>query len=199
MTEEATRLDNPREVFTNEEYISLNMTHENSHQPILEDPRMMAFFDYLVQQEIEGWNTETSNQTWEHSSDENESSRLDTMQTSDTESVQNYIPLQGQHQNRRDDVAQWKKYRNPILIATKRSRLKRLALKMANTRVLNRHTITKAKYGLRNQPKRSAWRSTREGIGKRNRRLSTSTFSKRPVSHEQTSDSEVPKSTKKWI
>ncbi|XP_065081570.1 uncharacterized protein LOC135704072 [Ochlerotatus camptorhynchus] len=202
LTEEATGPENPREVFTNEEYISLNMTHDYSHQSTLEDPRMMAFFDYLVQQEIEGWNTETSDQTSEHSSDENESSRPDTTQTSDTESVQNYIPLRGQHPNRRGDVAQRTKYRNRIayLIATKRNRLKRLALKTANTRVLNRRTITKGKYGLRNQPKRpglGALRTTRKGIGKRNRRLSTSKYSKRPVSHEQTSDSEVPKSTKK--
>ncbi|XP_029711676.1 DDB1- and CUL4-associated factor 5 [Aedes albopictus] len=202
LTEEATGPENPREVFTNEEYISLNMTHDYSHQSTMEDPRMMAFFDYLVQQEIEGWNTETSDQTSEHSSDENESSRPDTTQTSDTESVQNYIPLRGQGSNRRGDVTQRTKYRNRIayLIATKRNRLKRLALKTANTRTPNRRTITKAKYGLRNQPKRpglGALRTTRKGIGKRNRRLSTSKYSKRPVSHEQTSDSEVPKSTKK--
>ncbi|XP_055599396.1 DDB1- and CUL4-associated factor 5 [Uranotaenia lowii] len=203
LTEEAIGPENPREVFTNEEYISLNMTHDYSHQSTTEDPRMMAFFDYLVQQEIEGWNSETSDQSSEHSSDENESSRPDTTQTSDTESVQNYIPLRGQHHSRRGDVAQRTKYRNRIayLIATKRNRLKRLALKTANTRtVVNRRSITKSKYGLRNQPKRpglGALRSTRKGVGKRNRRLSTSKYNKRPVSHEQTSDSEVPKSTKK--
>ncbi|XP_055551183.1 DDB1- and CUL4-associated factor 5 [Wyeomyia smithii] len=204
LVEEATGPENPREVFTNEEYISLNMTHDYSHQSTLEDPRMMAFFDYLVQQEIEGWNSETSDQSSEHSSDENESSRPDTTQTSDTESVQNYIPMRGQQQARRGDVTQRTKYRNRIayLIATKRNRLKRLALKTAaNARATNRRTITKAKYGLRNQPKRSglgALRSSRKGIGKRNRRLSTSKYNKRcPVSHEQTSDSEVSKSTKK--
>ncbi|XP_001848250.2 DDB1- and CUL4-associated factor 5 [Culex quinquefasciatus] len=206
LTEEATGPENPREVFTNEEYISLNMTHDYSHQSTSEDPRMMAFFDYLVQQEIEGWNSETSDQSSEHSSDENESSRPDTTQTSDTDAVQNYIPMRGQQANRRGDVAQRTKYRNRIayLIATKRNRLKRLALKNANARTTNRRTITKAKYGaLRNQPKRpglGALRTTRKGIGKRNRRLSTSKYNKRPaVSHEQTSDSEVPnkQSTKK--
>ncbi|XP_058445214.1 uncharacterized protein DDB_G0283357 [Malaya genurostris] len=202
LVEEAAGPENPREVFTNEEYISLNMTHDYSHQSTTEDPRMMAFFDYLVQQEIEGWNSETSDQTSEHSSDENESSRPDTTQTSDTESVQNYIPLRGQQQNRRGDVTQRTKYRNRIayLIATKRNRLKRLALKTANARATNRRTITKSKYGQRNQPKRpglGALRTTRKGIGKRNRRLSTSKYNKRPVSHEQTSDSEVSKSTKK--
>ncbi|XP_053684779.1 DDB1- and CUL4-associated factor 5 [Sabethes cyaneus] len=204
LVEEATGPENPREVFTNEEYISLNMTHDYSHQSTTEDPRMMAFFDYLVQQEIEGWNSETSDQSSEHSSDENESSRPDTTQTSDTESVQNYIPMRGQQPARRGDVTQRTKYRNRIayLIATKRNRLKRLALKTAaNARATNRRTITKAKYGLRNQPKRpglGALRTSRKGIGKRNRRLSTSKYNKRcPVSHEQTSDSEVSKSTKK--
>lgn len=34
------------------------MTHDYSHQSTREDPRMMAFFDSLVQREIEGWNSE---------------------------------------------------------------------------------------------------------------------------------------------
>lgn len=42
---------------------------------------MMAFFDYLVQQEIEGWNSESSESS-DHSSEN--SSRPDS-QTSDTE------------------------------------------------------------------------------------------------------------------
>lgn len=34
------------------------MTHDYSQQSTAEDPRMMAFFDSLVQREIEGWNSE---------------------------------------------------------------------------------------------------------------------------------------------
>lgn len=34
------------------------MTHDYSHQSTKEDPRMMAFFDSLVQREIEGWSSE---------------------------------------------------------------------------------------------------------------------------------------------
>lgn len=34
------------------------MTHDYSHQSTREDPRMMAFFDSLVQREIEGWSSE---------------------------------------------------------------------------------------------------------------------------------------------
>lgn len=36
------------------------MTHDYSHQSTKEDPRMMAFFDSLVQREIEGWVSEDS-------------------------------------------------------------------------------------------------------------------------------------------
>jgi hypothetical protein len=43
---------------------------------------MMAFFDYLVQQEIEGWNSETSESS-DHSS-ENSSSRIETSDTEPT-------------------------------------------------------------------------------------------------------------------
>lgn len=57
------------------------MTHDYSNQNTNEDPRMMAFFDYLVQQEIEGWNSESSESS-DHSSEN--SSRPDS-QTSDTE------------------------------------------------------------------------------------------------------------------
>lgn len=34
------------------------MSHDYSHQSTKEDPRMMAFFDSLVQREIEGWLSE---------------------------------------------------------------------------------------------------------------------------------------------
>lgn len=61
--------DGQRQVFTHEEYISLVMrsgefmTHDYSHKSTKEDPRMMAFFDSLVQREIEGWTTDQSAST----------------------------------------------------------------------------------------------------------------------------------------
>lgn len=61
------------------------MTHDYSTQNTNEDPRMMAFFDYLVQQEIEGWN-ESSNQSESDHSDN--TSRPDSP-TSDTEPTTN--------------------------------------------------------------------------------------------------------------
>lgn len=53
-----------RKVFTHDEYIALVlrsgqfMTHDYSHQSTREDPRMMAFFDSLVQRELDGWTSE---------------------------------------------------------------------------------------------------------------------------------------------
>lgn len=53
-----------RKVYTHDEYIGLVlrsgqlMTHDYSHQSTNEDQRMMAFFDSLVQREIENWSSE---------------------------------------------------------------------------------------------------------------------------------------------
>ena len=50
--------------YTHEEYINLVlhsghlMTHDYSEQSTEEDPRMLAFFDSLVQRELEGWSTD---------------------------------------------------------------------------------------------------------------------------------------------
>ncbi|XP_011636836.1 DDB1- and CUL4-associated factor 5 isoform X1 [Pogonomyrmex barbatus] len=61
---DAGKRERQRRVFTHDEYIGLVlrsgqfMTHDYSHQSTKEDPRMMAFFDSLVQREIEGWSSE---------------------------------------------------------------------------------------------------------------------------------------------
>ncbi|XP_076233654.1 uncharacterized protein LOC143178735 isoform X2 [Calliopsis andreniformis] len=53
-----------RRIFTHDEYIRLVLRtgqfipHDYSHQSTREDPRMMAFFDSLVQREIEDWSSE---------------------------------------------------------------------------------------------------------------------------------------------
>lgn len=104
LCEEANGSENQREVFTHEEYISLqtevgaggqnstyNMTHDYSNQNTTEDPRMMAFFDNLVQQEIEGWNSNASMDSdirSFHSSDS--SSRPTSTQQSDSDSNRSY-------------------------------------------------------------------------------------------------------------
>lgn len=63
---DAGKKERQRRVFTHDEYIGLVlrsgqfMTHDYSHQSTKEDPRMMAFFDSLVQREIEGWSSENT-------------------------------------------------------------------------------------------------------------------------------------------
>ena len=55
-----------RKVFSHEDYINLVLesgqfvTHDYSAQSVQEDPRMMAFFDSLVQRDIEGWTSDSS-------------------------------------------------------------------------------------------------------------------------------------------
>ncbi|XP_015120228.1 DDB1- and CUL4-associated factor 5 [Diachasma alloeum] len=69
------KLEKQRRVFTHEEYLRLVlqsgqiMTHDYSHQSTKEDPRMMAFFDNLVQREIEGWGSEDTPSTHRSPSD----------------------------------------------------------------------------------------------------------------------------------
>lgn len=78
LAEETNGPTNARDIFSHEEYVSLlnasgqNMTHDYSHQNTTEDPRMMAFFDSLVQREIEGWKSNENSDTDKsslHSSD----------------------------------------------------------------------------------------------------------------------------------
>ncbi|XP_076063729.1 uncharacterized protein LOC143038430 [Oratosquilla oratoria] len=60
-----TNSDMTRRVYTHDEYITLvleigqNVSHDYSHGSTEEDPRMMAFFDSLVQREVEGWTSNT--------------------------------------------------------------------------------------------------------------------------------------------
>lgn len=55
-----------RKVYSHEDYINLVLesgqfvTHDYSHQSVQEDSRMMAFFDSLVQRDIEGWTSDSS-------------------------------------------------------------------------------------------------------------------------------------------
>lgn len=102
LVDEGIGYDNPRDVFSHEEYVSLvnssgqNMTHDYSHQNTFEDPRMMAFFDSLVQREIEGWvsnETSASDKSSQHSSDG--SSRPTSPESSDSEPISNYVTSNG--------------------------------------------------------------------------------------------------------
>ncbi|KAK7103564.1 hypothetical protein V1264_018436 [Littorina saxatilis] len=64
MTSMKPERESERPVYTHEEYINLVlrsglvMSHDYSSQSVEEDPRMMAFFDSLVQRELEYWSSE---------------------------------------------------------------------------------------------------------------------------------------------
>lgn len=173
LVEGLTQGETPREVYTHEEYVSLNMTHDYSTQNTNEDPRMMAFFDYLVQQEIEGWN-ESSNQSESDHSDN--TSRPDSP-TSDTEPTTNVNTVKPTRMHRdrtvrRGEAGQRHKYRNRIayLIATKRKSLKRLALKRVSRTPPSRRMKNKF---IPRQTKRNFMRATaRKPYDKKIRRLS---------------------------
>ncbi|CAH2094703.1 unnamed protein product [Euphydryas editha] len=59
LLQEAQGSDNPREIYSHEDYVSLvhhsgqYLSHNYAEQSTREDPRMMAFFDSLVQRELE--------------------------------------------------------------------------------------------------------------------------------------------------
>ncbi|XP_063831264.1 DDB1- and CUL4-associated factor 5 isoform X1 [Ostrinia nubilalis] len=59
LLEEAQGSDNPREIYSHEDYVSLvhhsgqYISHNYAEQSTSEDPRMMAYFDSLVQRELE--------------------------------------------------------------------------------------------------------------------------------------------------
>lgn len=123
---------NAREIFSHEEYVSLlnasgqNMTHDYSQQNTSEDPRMMAFFDSLVQREIEGWNSNDSSDTDKSSRHSSDGS---SHPTSTLQSESDSTASQGLRN--RPSLKSRSRYMNRIayLIATKRKTLKRLALK----------------------------------------------------------------------
>lgn len=63
------------------------MSHDYTNQSTEEDPRMMAFFDSLVQRELEGWSTDTQNSDSSHYNQFVERSASD----SDTSSVSSVV------------------------------------------------------------------------------------------------------------
>lgn len=105
--------ENARDVFTHDEYMSIinssgmNVTHDYSNQNTTEDPRMMAFFDSLVQREIEGWNSDDDNfdesddKSSAHSSDgssrptSTEEDSSDDSDADDNDSMANYMAFNG--------------------------------------------------------------------------------------------------------
>ena len=82
-------IEKERRVYSHEEYIGLVLregsmiSHDYSSESTNENPRMMAFFDSLVQREIEGWNTsdgdESDSESEEYSNTVEEGEDSDTV------------------------------------------------------------------------------------------------------------------------
>ncbi|CAH0395887.1 unnamed protein product [Bemisia tabaci] len=152
--EELALRHSPRKVFTHEEYLryvlmngEFIISHDYTNKSTNEDPRMMAFFDSLVQREIEGWSSDNSNSSFvdDDSSDESSSSESELdensgsspSRTSILESIRTVKPPIGMVTPERktqsnvsecsDDESD--KDHNPIveLIAKKRSQLVKMA------------------------------------------------------------------------
>ncbi|XP_045175109.2 uncharacterized protein LOC123536202 [Mercenaria mercenaria] len=93
-----------RRVYTHEEYINLVlqngnvMSHDYSQESTEEDPRMMAFFDSLVQRELDGWSSDDSMS----SNEEALYSRIIQLSQSDIDSDDSFPDL---GQNEHDDPA----------------------------------------------------------------------------------------------
>lgn len=146
LTEEATCSENPRDLFSPFTFPSLtpqswsHMPHDYSSRNTNEDPRMMAFFDSLIQQEIEGWDTNNSSDS-QLASDGGESSHSpnnSSIEDSDEQELLRYFVRKRERARKNSILNKMKiqthRYANRIayLIATKRNTLRRLALKGAS-------------------------------------------------------------------
>uniref|UniRef100_A0A1B0DHP0 Uncharacterized protein n=1 Tax=Phlebotomus papatasi TaxID=29031 RepID=A0A1B0DHP0_PHLPP len=192
--------DNPRRIYTHEEYLSMvhmggqNLAQDYNNQNTVEDPRMMAFFDSLVQQEIEGWNSTDSSDSHQQTEYSYNSSRPTSSQSSDSESV-HYFSQRDLYRHRlanNPSKPPRSIYPNRIayLIATKRNTLKRLALKGAVN-----HTSNRVKMGklCGRKVKRSGFRGSRKSATSKRmgRHGSKSAYRRRCT--DQSTDTEVPK------
>uniref|UniRef100_A0A1L8DKV0 Putative serine/threonine-protein kinase n=1 Tax=Nyssomyia neivai TaxID=330878 RepID=A0A1L8DKV0_9DIPT len=192
--------ENPRRIYTHDEYLSMvhiggqSLAQDYNNQSTVEDPRMMAFFDSLVQQEIEGWNSTDSSDSHQQTEYSYNSSRPTSSQSSDSESV-HYFSQRDLYRHRLTNnptKPQRSIYLNRIayLISTKRNTLKRLALKGAVNHTPNRLKMGKL---CGRKIKRTGFRGTRKiSSTKRVTRHGTKTSYRRRCT-EQSTDTEVPK------
>lgn len=146
LTEEATCSENPRDLFSPFTFPSLtpqswsHMPHDYSSRNTNEDPRMMAFFDSLIQQEIEGWDTNNSSdsQLASDGGDSSHSPNNSSIEDSDEQELLRYFVRKRERARKNSIINKMKiqthRYANRIayLIATKRNTLRRLALKGAS-------------------------------------------------------------------
>ncbi|KAK5648903.1 hypothetical protein RI129_003795 [Pyrocoelia pectoralis] len=114
--------DTPRNVYSHEDYVYLvghteqRISHDYSDQSVQEDSRMMAFFDSLIQREIEGWDSP---------------SELTITSDSDSDNQENnFVSRESLHLSKRwfdEHSKKQKPNRITQLIAQKRKRLAKMA------------------------------------------------------------------------
>lgn len=172
-----------REIFSYEEQLALfnasgqHVSHDYTEQSTSEDPRMMAFFDTLVQREIEEVHCDDddsfdSDKRSQHSSD-GSSRPTSTLQSESDSTTSLQIRRRGEFGNYgmlgRNFIGMkaHSKYVNRIayLIATKRNILKRLALK-GSVRI-KRRVKSSLNGANRKLQQRLSARSSRRSTGKR--------------------------------
>ncbi|XP_031786381.1 DDB1- and CUL4-associated factor 5 isoform X1 [Nasonia vitripennis] len=148
-----------RRVYTHDEYIGLVlrsaqfMTHDYSHQSTDEDQRMMAFFDSLVQREIESWSLEDmptpqspSDSENNNASDHNNQSDPEDSNASDDQLMLRCFLGSTLNTNGTSNASE-RPLESPNhitrLIANCRDKLMRLAALEAGTQITNGNTVTK--------------------------------------------------------
>ncbi|KAB0801590.1 hypothetical protein PPYR_03776 [Photinus pyralis] len=122
--------ETPRNVYSHEDYVYLvghteqRISHDYSDQSVQEDSRMMAFFDSLIQREIEGWDSP---------------SEVTVTTDSDSDAQENnVVSIESLHLRKRwfdENCKKQKPNRITQLIAQKRKRLAKMAHHMSSSSV----------------------------------------------------------------
>ncbi|XP_044263338.1 DDB1- and CUL4-associated factor 5 isoform X2 [Tribolium madens] len=124
-----------RSVYTHEDYVYLvgrsgeRISHDYSDQSTQEDSKMLAFFDSLIQREIEGWESPSENSDFSDSDSDGHERNV--------QSLLNEMFCNGKVSS--EDTKKHKSNRIAQLIAKKRSRLARMAHDKSSSQVLRYH------------------------------------------------------------
>lgn len=173
-------IENQRSVYSQDDYIYLvghsgqRISHDYSDHSTREDSRMMAFFDSLIQREIEGWDTQ-SEATFSSDSD------------SDADRIRmSWQSLTRCRKSAEDVCKKYKPNRIAQLIAQKRNRLAKMAHRKS-TAIIKRNSTRekpkKRKNSRKSKSKHGKSFSKKCGPGKRHRTSSPSTYTSEKENH----------------
>lgn len=179
LLEEAQGSDNPREIYSHEDYVSLvhhsgqYISHNYAEQSTNEDPRMMAFFDSLVQRELECLAYDTDSLDGSSSA----ASMLDQdSESSDTDQiVADFLPLPPKRENQNGARSQRCPNRMARLVTSRYNK---------NVRPQKRDALRRSKQT------RSAGKSSGKGKGVRTRAMRRP--APRPAPPADRTDSDEP-------